>query len=53
MTEAEAVRGVRKAAKARERALDARRKATDDLRERSPRRKQPAFLSVRSLARRV
>ena len=32
MTEAEAVKGLRKAAKQRERALDLRRKATDDLR---------------------
>lgn len=32
MTEGEAVRAIRKAAKARERATEARQKATDDLR---------------------
>ena len=50
MTEAEAVQGIRKAAKRRERASKTRREATDDLR-RYCREAQEAGVSISQIAR--
>lgn len=50
MTETQAIKGVRKAAKQRERALDARRRATDELRAQIV-AAQAAGVSVSQIAR--
>ncbi len=50
MTETQAIKGLRKAAKQRERALDARRKATDALRDQIV-AAQAAGVSVSQIAR--
>jgi DNA-binding phage protein len=50
MTEAEAIKGIRKAAKRRERAAEARREATDEL-LRYCREAQAAGVSISQIAR--